>query len=119
MARFYFDLEYELITIREELQNRTYHPRPLRKFQIHEPKKWEIAASDFRDRIVHHAVCNIIEPLLEQKYIHHSYACRNGKGTHRAIRQAQSYSRKYRYYLKCDIMKYIQLQEGHLCQDVL
>jgi RNA-directed DNA polymerase len=90
VARFYFNLEYELLDIREELCSRTYHPRPLRKFQIREPKVREIAASDFRDRVVHHAVCNSIEPLLEKRYIYYSYACRTGKGTHRAFKQAQT-----------------------------
>jgi len=73
VARFYFDMENELLCLREELLNKTYKPLPLRKFQIREPKVREIAASDFRDRVVHHAICNIIEPILERTFIHHSY----------------------------------------------
>lgn len=108
VARFYFDMENELLCLREELLDRTYTPRPLRLFEIREPKIREIGASDFRDRVVHHAVCNVIEPILERSFIHHSYACRTGKGTHRAVYQAQIFSRKYKYgyYLKCDIKKY-------------
>ena len=106
VACFYFDMENELLCLREELLDRTYRPRPLRLFEIREPKVREIGASDFRDRVVHHAVCNIIEPILERSFIYHSYACRTGKGTHRAVYQAQIFSRKYKYYLKCDIKKY-------------
>ncbi len=106
VARFYFDMETELLRIQEELLTGIYKPRPLRIFQIREPKVREIGASDFRDRVVHHALCNIIEPILERSFIHHSYACRTGKGTHSAVKQAQIFSRRYSYYLKCDIKKY-------------
>lgn len=106
VAEFYFELEKELIHLREELLNKTYEPRLLRTFLIYEPKEREIGASDFRDRVVHHAVCNVIEPIFERSFIYHSYACREGKGTHRAIKDAQCFSRKYRYFLKCDIRKY-------------
>lgn len=106
VAEFYFELEKELLHLREELLNKTYEPRPLRTFLIFEPKEREIGASDFRDRVVHHAVCNVIEPIFERSFIYHSYACREGKGTHRAIMNAQFFSRKYRYFLKCDIRKY-------------
>jgi len=60
-------------------------------------------------------VCNVIEPILERGYIHHSYACRIGKGTHSAVRQAQIFSRKNRYYLKCDIRQYF----GSIDHDIL
>ena len=106
VAEFYFELEKELIHLREELLNKTYEPRLLRTFLIYEPTEREIGASDFRDRVVHHAVCNVIEPIFERSFIYHSYACREGKGTHRAIKDAQCFSRKYRYFLKCDIRKY-------------
>jgi len=106
VAEFYFELEKELIHLREELLNKTYEPRLLRTFLIYEPKEREIGASDFRDRVVHHAVCNVIEPIFERSFIYHSYACWEGKGTHRAIKDAQCFSRKYRYFLKCDIRKY-------------
>lgn len=106
VARFYFDMEKELLRLQEELLNKTYKPQPLRKFQIREPKPREIGASDFRDRVVHHAIFNAIEPIFERSFIHHSYACRIGKGTHRAVKQAQIFSRRHSYFLKCDIRKY-------------
>lgn len=119
VARFYFDLENELLCIREELQDKTYRPRTLRIFKIREPKVREIGASDFRDRVVHHAVCNIIEPILERGYIHHSYACRVGKGTHRAVRQAQIFSRTNRYYLKCDVRQYFARIDRNILKEII
>ena len=119
VAQFYFDMENELLRIREELRNKTYRPQPLRIFRIREPKVREIGASDFRDRVVHHAVCNIIEPILERGYVHHSYACRAGKGTHRAVRQAQIFSRKNRYYLKCDITHYFASIDRNILKEII
>ena len=118
VAQFYFNMENELLRIREELLDRTYRPQPLRIFRIREPKAREIGASDFRDRVVHHAVCNIIEPILELGYVHHSYACRAGKGTHRAVRQAQIFSRKNRYYLKCDIRHYFGSIDRNILKEI-
>lgn len=108
VARFYFDMEKEILKLQEELKDKTYEPRPLTRFKIIEPKVREIGAPEFRDRVVHHAVCSVIEPLFERSYIYHSYACRKGKGTHRAIEHAQALSKKYDYYLKCDIKKYFE-----------
>jgi len=117
VAQFYFDLENELLKLREELINKTYKPRPLKKFQIREPKPREIGASDFRDRVVHHAIFNAIEPIFERSFIHHSYACRIGKGTHRAVKQAQIFSRRHSFFLKCDIRKYFaSIDHGILCE---
>lgn len=107
-AAFYFNLENEIIDLQEELKTKTYTPLPLRIFMIREPKVRVIGAAEFRDRVVHHAICNILEPIFEKSYIHHSYACRKGKGTHRAIRKAQKYCRSYEFFLKCDIKKYFE-----------
>jgi RNA-directed DNA polymerase len=107
-AAFYFNLENEIIDLQRELKNKTYTQLPLRIFMIREPKVRVIGAAEFRDRVVHHAICNILEPFFEKSYYFHSYACRKGKGTHRAIRQAQKYCRVYEFFLKCDIKKYFE-----------
>jgi retron-type reverse transcriptase len=105
-SSFYFNMENEILSLQEELEEKKYKPLPLKFFIIREPKVRKIGAAEFRDRVVHHAVCNVLEPIFEKSYIYHSYACRKDKGTHRAIKQAQRYSRKYEYFLKCDIKKY-------------
>ena len=66
IAEFYFNLENEILALQEELKSKTYKPLPLRTFWIREPKVRKIGASDFRDRVVHHAICNIIEPIFEK-----------------------------------------------------
>ena len=106
VAAFHYDLENNLLDLRRELNNRTYQPGKYRAFQIRDPKKRLISAAPYRDRVVHHALCNVLEPIFERGFIHHSYANREGKGTHSALDQATVYARRFRYVLKCDIEKY-------------
>ena len=70
------------------------------------PEEDNRGAAPFRDRVVHHALCNVIEPMFERHFIADSYANRKGKGTHRAIMRLQAYARRYRYALRLDIVKY-------------
>ena len=106
VIQFNTNLEDNLFLLQEQLANRTYQPGEYDSFYIFEPKKRLISAAPFRDRVVHHALCNIIEPLFERSFIFDTYANRVGKGTHRAIARFQKYLRNYRYVLKCDIKKY-------------
>ncbi|MEM7112994.1 MAG: reverse transcriptase domain-containing protein [Chloroflexota bacterium] len=105
-ATFEYHQETYLIELQKELQNKNYQPGPYHSFYIHEPKRRLISAAPFRDRIVHHALCNIIEPIFERSFIHDSYANRVGKGTHRALDRAQKYARRYRYLLQCDLQQF-------------
>ena len=84
----------------------TYRPGPYASFHIHEPKKRLISAAPFRDRVVHHALCNVIEPAFEASFIADSYANRVGKGTHRALNRCQAFARRYRYVLPCDVRQF-------------
>ena len=106
VARFNFHLESELYRLQEELQTRTYQPGAYHEFHIYEPKLRKISAAPYRDRVVHHALCNVIEPILDRTFIFDSYACRKGKGTHKAVNRFTEFSRKNTYVLKCDIKKY-------------
>ena len=106
VADFEFHLEENLLNLQEELVNLTYQPGPYHSFYIHEPKKRLISAAPFRDRVVHHALCNLIEPIFERSFICDSYANRVGKGTHRALDRAQGFARKYRYLLQCDVRQF-------------
>ena len=106
VAVFEAKLEWELLTLKEELQGGTYRPGGYRTFTIRDPKERMISAAPFRDRVVHHALCNIIEPVLDKTFIFDTYANRMGKGTHAGIRRCQQYMRQYKYVLKADIRKY-------------
>jgi len=103
---FEANLEAELLRLQAELQNKTYCPGAYRTFYIVEPKKRLISAAPYRDRVVHHALCNIIQPIFERGFIRDSYANRSGFGTHRALRRFTGFARTSRYVLQCDIQKY-------------
>jgi retron-type reverse transcriptase len=99
-------LEHELFQLQQELQTKTYQPGGYKTFEIYEPKRRVISAAPYRDRVVHHALCNIIAPIFERTFIATSYANRKGYGSHRSLRQFVSYARDSRYVLQCDICKY-------------
>ena len=106
VAAFEFDLESNLLALAAELRDQTYQPGSYTSFYIYEPKRRLVSAAPFRDRVVHHALCSVIEPIWEKRFIHTSYACRLGKGTHRALDQAHAWVKRYRYAFHGDIVKY-------------
>ncbi len=103
---FEFDLEKNLVGLRRDLLERTYQPGPFRTFTITDPKPRLISAAPYRDRVVHHALCNVLEPIFERSFVFDSYACRRGKGTHAAVDRYTGFARKNRYVLKCDVRKF-------------
>ncbi len=106
VSEFEYALERNLLRLQEDLLAETYQPGAYHNFEIYEPKKRLISAAPFRDRVVHHALCNVIEPIWEARFIHDSYACRVGKGTHRAMLRAHQWTKQFRYVLKCDIVRF-------------
>jgi len=106
--RFMHGLEPELLELQRELVAGAYRTGPYHTFTIWEPKERGIAAAPFRDRVVHHSVCAVLEPLFERRYIHDSYACRKDKGSHRALARGRLFARRNRYFLKCDVRKYFE-----------
>jgi retron-type reverse transcriptase len=106
VMRFFSRLEENLFSLQEGLVTLSYQPGEYSTFHIYEPKPRMISAAPFRDRVVHHALMNVIAPPFEQSFIFDSYANRVGKGTHRAIHRYQYFLRRYDYVLKCDIKKY-------------
>jgi len=105
-ATFEWNLEANLIQLQRELADKAYKPGPYHSFYIHEPKRRLISAAPFRDRVVHHALCRVIEPIFERRFIYDSYANRVGKGTHRALDRCQACARRNRYVLQCDVKQF-------------
>jgi len=103
VARFHYDLARSLVELRDELLEGRYRPGPYHTFTIYEPSRRFISAAPYRDRVVHHALCNVVEPLFERSFIFDSYANRVGKGTHRALDRCTEYARRFRYVLQGDI----------------
>ncbi len=123
VREFESDLEKNLLQLQKELRRQAYGPRSMKTFTIRDLKTRVISASAFRDRVVHHALCNIIEPMFDKAFIYDSYANRKGKGTHAALKRFDYFVRKvsangsllpnakdnnqiYGYALKADIKHY-------------
>lgn len=93
--------------IEDLLKNKSYQVSPYTIKIIAEPKKREIFSLPFNpDRIIHHAIMNIIEPIWEGLFIYDSYACRIGKGLHAGSRRTMEFIRQNQFVLKCDISKF-------------
>jgi retron-type reverse transcriptase len=103
---FNYSLEQELLRLHQELKGQTYRPGKYKTFQVWEPKPRLISAAPYRDRVVHHTLCNVILPIFESTFIFDSYANREGFGTHRALRRFTQHARSSRYALQCDVRKY-------------
>ena len=119
VATFHFDLERQLNRLQDELRDKTYRPGPYRTFEIHEPKRRMISAAPYRDRVVHHALVNVLEPIYEKTFIADSYACRKGKGTHSAVQRGHEFARRYRYVLKADIQKFFPSLDHEICKELV
>ena len=100
VLEFSYNLEGNLFNIQKDLVNLTYKPGPYREFIICDSKKRQIKAPAFRDRIIHHAICNIIEPIFDKIFIFDSYACRKNKGTHRAVKRLEYFIKSLRTRLR-------------------
>lgn len=119
VASFERNLDVELTTLRDELLTESYQPGGYRSFTIHESKRRKISAAAFRDRVVHHALCNLIEPIYDRKFIFDSYANRKGKGTHKALDRCTQFLRRYRYVLPCDIQQFFPAIDHNILKQIL
>jgi retron-type reverse transcriptase len=106
VSEFEYNLESNLLEIQKALIEENYEFGEYREFKIYEPKERFICAAPYRDRVVHHAICNIIEPILDKAMIFDSYSCRLNKGTDKAIDRTQEFAEKSKWILKIDIKKY-------------
>ncbi len=115
-----------LFKLQEELKNQSYKPKPLKTFILRDPKTRKISKSDFRDRVVHHALCNIIEPILSKSFIYDSYANQKNKGVHKAIERFDYFKRKVSknntktcFILKADIKHYFETVDHKILLNII
>ena len=99
-------LDKNVASLREELLSGSVVVGDHHTFTIHDPKERTICAASFRERVLHHALMNVCEPVLERAAIFDSYACRKGRGQQVAVRRAMGYARQSGWFLKMDIRKY-------------
>lgn len=115
VKRFEANLRENLLKLQQELISKTYKPAPLKNFILRDPKTRKISKSIFRDRVVHHAICNIIVPIFQKGFIFDSHANQIGKGTHKTLERFDKFKRKVSknhtrtcYVLKADIKHYFE-----------
>ncbi|MFA5887622.1 MAG: reverse transcriptase domain-containing protein [Candidatus Nanoarchaeia archaeon] len=133
VIEFEKDLINNLFQLRADLLFHSYQPEPLKTFIIREPKTRKISKSAFRDRVVHHALCNIIEPLFEKPFIYDSYANRKGKGVLKAINRFEYFKGKVSgnftqikgtncvkgFVLKADIRKFFDSVSHKILMEII
>ena len=99
-------LDENLYNLKIQLEKEIYKHGTYRQFKIYDPKERLITAASFEDRIIHHAIMNVLELVFERQFIFHTYACRKGKGTHKAVEYASKQAKQCEYFLKLDVRKY-------------
>lgn len=125
VLKFTDKLEENLIELQNELIWKTYQVSPYRSFYVREPKLRLVMAQQFRDRVVNWAIYRQLYPFYDRLFVEDSYACRKGKGSHKAadrlqywLRQASRKPLKW-YYLKLDISKYFYRVDHAVLQKIL
>lgn len=113
------DFDDNIQSLRDQLRRHDPVVGRYRFFRINDPKPRDICAAAFPERVLHHAVMNVCEPVLESCAIHDSYACRRGKGNRRALLRAQAFARRWEWYLKLDIRRYFDSIDHAVMMDLL
>lgn len=122
VLKFSYNLEEKLCSILDSLLDGTYEPGDYFSFKVFEPKERIIMALPFRDRVVQHALVNIIEPIFEKSFIYDSYACRIGKGAHKGMIRAKQFIRKAGrgcWILKADVQKFFPSIDNAILKKIL
>ncbi|MEQ9326507.1 MAG: RNA-directed DNA polymerase [Rhodospirillales bacterium] len=105
-AAFMANLEKEVVRLERELLDGSYRPGRYKVIHVRDPKPRMVSAAPFRDRVVHHALCAVVEPIFERGFIFDSYANRTGKGAHRAVDRYEAYADRFDHVLRCDIYRF-------------
>ena len=110
---FELELEKNIFDLYRDLKNGTYKHGPYKGFWIHDPKLRRIHKATVRDRVLHHAIFSVLNPIFEPTFIPNSFSCRIGKGTHKGMKKVAEMLRtvsqnntRQCYALKCDIRKF-------------
>lgn len=108
VALFERELEPNLLALQQSLLTKIWRPGPYRHFRVTDVKAREVSAAPFADRVVHTALCGVLDPVFDPTFVADTYACRHGKGTHAALERLGQFlwKRDLRYCLKCDISKF-------------
>lgn len=123
---FEFNLEENIFKLYRELQSGNYNHGVYKPFYIQDPKQRLIHKAAVRDRIVHHAIFSILNPIFERTFIPNSFSCRVGKGTHKGVNTLKNILRKVSinntlncFALKCDIKKFFDSIDHKILLSIL
>lgn len=105
-AAFMAAREKELLRLERALCDGSWRPGRYVEIELFDPKHRIVSAAPFPDRVVHHSLCAVVDPIFEQGFIHDSYANRIGKGTHRAIARYEQFRDRFAHVLRCDVFRY-------------
>jgi retron-type reverse transcriptase len=105
-AAFLANLETHCLRLERDLRSGRWRPGRYTVMQVRDPKPRRISAAPFRDRVVHHALCAVVEPIFDRGFIYDSYANRKAKGTHAAVERYERFRDGARHVLRCDIFRY-------------
>lgn len=120
IKRFDKDPDKRIVEIRDSLINNTFTTSKYQTKWVKEPKSRLVYVLPFNpDRVVQHAIMNVIEPIWDKLFIEDSYACRVGKGIHKGSQRCMEFVRKYNYCLKCDISKFYPSVDHNVLFDVI
>lgn len=113
VLKFAENAERNLVELHANLSRGTYRHGRYTRFFVHDPKQRPIAKASVRDRVLHHAICRVLGPLLDKQFIFDSYASRKTKGTHAANNRLREFARRLSkngtrtvWLLKCDVRKF-------------
>lgn len=122
VAEFTLYFVDNIIKLHDDLRIKAYKHGAYQAFKINDPKPRDIHKASVRDRLLHHAICRILYPCFDKKFISDSFSCRRYKGTHRAMNRFREYGRVVSnnhthtaWVLKCDIKKFfVNINHGIL-----
>lgn len=117
---FEVDLDFNLWRIQQSLVNKTFSTSPYKPKTIYEPKQRTIYKLPFDpDRVVQHALMNVVEPIWDKMLIYDSYACRQGKGIHASSLRTMDFVRWNTYCLQCDVSKFYPSIDHDILFDIV
>lgn len=119
VRRFFNNVNYNLIKVQNNLKSNPPVLSSYTQFTIFDPKERVISVVPFIDRVMHHAIMNILEPVFERQFIYHTYACRKNKGSHKAVLYAFEKARKCKYFIKLDVRKYFDNIDHEILKSML
>lgn len=126
VANFEWHLERNIFSLHRDLRSGAYRHGAYSSFFITDPKQRHIHKATVRDRVVHHAVFQVLNPIFEPTFIANSFSCRVGKGTHKGVealsRMVRKTSKNYTapcFVLKCDVRKFFDSIDHHILLEIL